>query len=72
MDELDIAEDVLNIPQAAAATRMSEYTIRQAIVRKELPAWIPGGRPPGASGRGVGYRIKKKDLESWYFGEEKR
>lgn len=71
--------DLLDINQAAGATRTSEWIIRQAIRRyresegkdpKGLPAFIPGGRDRQSPGRGQGYRIHKADLHRWYFGEE--
>jgi excisionase family DNA binding protein len=61
--------EVMTIPEAAAALRLTPRTIRKAITLGELRATIIGGRDPLHSGRGLGYRIRREDLQAWYFGE---
>lgn len=61
--------DLLSAREAAEALGVSLQTIRGAIRRKELPAFVVGGRSPKAPGRGLGYRIRKTDLQAWFFGE---
>lgn len=60
--------DLVTLKEAAEATRLSERTIRSAIARGDLAAFIPGNRDKRWPGRGLGYRIKKTDLETWFFG----
>lgn len=60
--------ELVTLQEAARATRLSERTIRSAIKRDELEAFIPGGRDPRKPGRGMGYRIKRSDLQRWFFG----
>lgn len=60
--------DLVTLKEAAEATRLSSKTIRAAITRGALPAFIPGNRNKRTPGRGMGYRIKKADLQSWFFG----
>ena len=67
-DSLDSVADHLTIPEAAKLLRLGQDTIRLAITSGQLPAFIPGGREPRRAGRGVGYRIRKEDLQRWYFG----
>jgi len=64
----DIA--VMTIPEAARVVGVSPRAIRKAIKGKRLRAFIIGGRSPLRSGAGLGYRIKRRDLQAWYFGEE--
>jgi len=59
----------LSIVEAATALNMHHRTIRRAIRSGEIPAHVIGGRDPLRSGRGMGYRIKREDLQRWYFGE---
>lgn len=63
---LEDIPNVLNIAQACQATRLGDYAIREAIKRRELPAFMPGN---GKGGRGLGWRIHKADLEEWFFGK---
>lgn len=60
--------DILTITEAATALAVNPRTIRNAIKSGELPATIIGGRSPLRSGRGLGYRIRREDLQAWYFG----
>lgn len=64
----DIA--VMTIPEAAKVVRVSPRAIRKAIKGGRLKAFIIGGRDPIHSGAGLGYRIKRRDLQAWYFGED--
>jgi excisionase family DNA binding protein len=66
---LDGLAEVLTIREAADALRVSPLTIRRAIKRGEIPATIVGGRDPIKAGRGLGYRVKRDDLQRWFFGE---
>src|SRR3990167_6266664 len=55
---------------ARAAQRAATQPSTEAAMTKrgpELPAFIPGGRAPRASGPRGGYRIWRSDLERWYF-----
>jgi excisionase family DNA binding protein len=63
-------QEILTIPEAAKMVGVGPRTIRQAIRHKKLPAFIVGGRTPNRSGAGLGYRIRKNDLQRWYFGED--
>lgn len=65
-DDLD---EVLSISQAAAKVRLSNATIRKAITSGELAAFTVGGREPRRAGRGLGYRILARHLQTWYFGQ---
>lgn len=60
--------DLLSISAAAREVGVLPRTIRLAIKRKELEAFIIGGRDPLRSGRGLGYRIRREHLQAWYFG----
>lgn len=60
--------DLVTLREAAVATRLSPTTIRAAIKAGHLPAFIPGKRDPRKTGRGMGYRMMKSDLEAWFFG----
>lgn len=62
-------EEVLTIKEAAAKVRLSDQTIRKAITSGELEAFTVGGRDPIRSGRGLGYRILARNLQTWYFGQ---
>lgn len=65
---LDNIGELVTIREAAAATRLSEKTIRHAIVSEALRAFIPGKpRSPLRAGRGNGYRIHRADLQQWFF-----
>jgi excisionase family DNA binding protein len=66
---LDGVAEVLTIAEAATAVGVIPRTIRKAIKSGELPATIIGGRDPLRSGRGMGYRIRREDLQAWYFGK---
>lgn len=59
--------DDLTLKEAAAAVEMTEPTLRKAIKEGELEAYIPRGRDPLRAGRGQGYRIKRVNLQAWYF-----
>ena len=61
--------DVYTVAEAATALRVGQAVIREAIKSKQLVAFIIGGRAPLRAGRGLGYRIKRADLQAWYFGD---
>lgn len=61
---------VMTIPEAAKVVGVSPRAIRKAIRGGRLRAFIIGGRKPIQSGAGLGYRIKRSDLQAWYFGED--
>lgn len=63
-----IAEEVLSLAQCAQLARCSIKLIRAEVLKKRLPAFIPGDRDPKHTGRGLGYRVMKKDLQRWFFG----
>ncbi len=65
---LDDLPESLTLQEAADAVRMDHRTLRRAIRRGELIAYIPRGRDPLRAGRGQGYRIQRQDLQDWYFG----
>ncbi len=65
---LEDLADTLTLQEAARAVAMDERTLRRAIRRGELPAFLPRGREPLRVGRGQGYRISREDLQTWYFG----
>lgn len=65
---LESLGDIVTAAELAKATHLSLRTIRRAIRRGELPAFLPTARPITALGRGMGYRIYKKDAEAWFFG----
>jgi len=69
-DKLMFDVPVMTIPEAARVVGVSPRAIRKAIRGKRLRAFIIGGRSPLRSGAGLGYRIKRRDLQAWYFGEE--
>jgi len=60
-------DHLLTLTEAAAHLGCKIPRLREAIRRRELPAFIPGGRAPRASGPRGGYRIWRSDLERWYF-----
>lgn len=60
--------ELLTITEAAAALHMHPKTIRKAITTGDLKAFTVAGREPLRSGRGLGYRIRREDLQAWYFG----
>lgn len=66
----DGEDEILTIPEAAEMCRLHPRTIRSAITSGRLRAFVIGGRPPLQSGAGLGYRIRKRDLQAWYFGED--
>lgn len=66
---LENIPDFVDVNQAAAAAKVSVKVIRDACKRGDLPSFIPGARPATAPGRGMGYRIKKADLQAWFFGQ---
>ncbi len=67
---IDLADlpDVLTLQEAAAVVGMDHRTLRRAIHRGELAAFLPRNRPALRVGRGQGYRIHRDDLTNWYFG----
>lgn len=60
--------EVLTLGEAARLCRFKPATIRDAIKKGELPGFIPGGRDPGRTGPGHGYRVFRADLQRWFFG----
>lgn len=70
---LDDLPEVMDVKVAAAAVHMESHALRRAIRAGRLPAFLPGGeRDPRKPGRGMGYRIKRSDLQAWYFGQNAR
>lgn len=65
---LELVADLLSVSEAAEVVLVSTQTIRAAIRKGELEAFIPRGRQPKKAGPGMGYRIAKSDLQAWYFG----
>lgn len=73
---LDDIPEIVTVAEAAAAVRMSQAVLKAAIRRGELEAFIPGigtwkSNPTGVkhAGRGRTYRIHRKALARWYFGD---
>lgn len=60
---------LLSLREAALAVKMTVPTLRKAIKRGELDAFIPRGRDPLRAGPRLGYRIKREKLAEWYFGQ---
>lgn len=60
--------EMLTLGEAARLCRYKPATIRDAIKKGELPGFIPGGRTPGHTGPGHGYRVFRADLQRWFFG----
>ncbi len=69
VEELEGLADILTLDEAAHAVHLSDDTLRRAIREGELKAFIPRGRKPSKAGRGMGYRIFRRELKRWYFGE---
>lgn len=70
---LDNIPELVTVSEAAAATRLSPPLIKAAIRRGDLSAFLPGGpRNVKSPGRGMGYRIRRADLQAWYFGQAVR
>jgi len=65
---IDEAQTALTVPEAARRVGVHEDTIRSAIKKGDLPAFLPMGKEPGKGGRGGGYRIMPAALERWYLG----
>jgi excisionase family DNA binding protein len=64
---LEDLPELMSLSEAAEAVRMSVGAIRMAVKSGDLPAFIPRGRDPMRAGRGQGYRIRREDLQKWYF-----
>lgn len=60
---------LMDLRAAANAVEMHPMTLRQAIRKGELEAFIPRGRVPLRAGPGQGYRITRESLTKWYFGQ---
>lgn len=65
------APETFSITEAARLLGLTPQTIRKAIRKGEIEAFIIGNREPLKSGRGMGYRITRAALQSWYFGKTK-
>jgi excisionase family DNA binding protein len=63
------APETFSINEAARLLGLNHQTIRKAVRNGEIPAFIIGNREPLKSGRGMGYRITRADLQAWYFGK---
>lgn len=63
----DDTADILTLGQCAWLCKLKPPTIRDAIKRGELAAFIPRGRAPGRTGPGNGYRVFRADLQRWFF-----
>jgi len=61
--------EYLSLKEAAKLIGVHQATIREAVKSGELPSFIPRGRAPLRAGPGHGYRIKRQDLQEWYFGK---
>lgn len=68
--QLEGINDVLTLIEAAQATGLSSNVIRKAITTGALKAFTPGGVSIHATGRGLGYRVRKADLQRWFLNEE--
>lgn len=69
MAELSIDDlpEIMTLADAAQRVGMSVTTLRKEIKAGALVAFIPRGREPLRAGPGLGYRITKQALTSWYF-----
>jgi Helix-turn-helix domain len=67
--------DTLTVNEAAAGAGVSSDVIRAAIKSGALEAFTIGAEPGAAlnrkGGRGKGYRIRRAELERWFFGQPK-
>lgn len=61
----------LTVLEAAKLMNLHHRTIRNAIRAGELEAFIPRGKDPRRTGRGLGYRIRQSRLQTWFFGPAK-
>jgi excisionase family DNA binding protein len=60
---------VYTIAEAAKQLGINPVTVREAIVSGELKAFLPlGKKDPRRTGPGLGWRIKREELQKWYFG----
>lgn len=66
--KLDDLPDVMDATAAAAAVHVHRETILRHIKSGALPAFMPMGKTTRSPGRGMGYRIHRRDLQRWYFG----
>lgn len=64
---LDDLPTIMTLAEAAQAVEMKVPTLRVAIKRGELDAFIPRGREPLRAGPGQGYRITREALTRYYF-----
>jgi len=64
---LEDLPELMTLAEAAKVVEMHHRTLRRAIIRGELEAFIPRGRDPLRAGRGHGYRITREALASWYL-----
>lgn len=62
-------EPMLSLRQAAELVGMNIVTLREAIHAGTLKAYLPRDVPPDRVGR-AGYRIRKPDLQAWFFGKQ--
>lgn len=65
----EAGERIFTIPEAAAQLGIHERTVRAAIKSGELEAFLPRGKTdPRRAGPGLGWRIRSRDLHTWFFG----
>lgn len=69
--KLDQLAEEMTVNEAATATGRSNRFIAAAIKAGRLKAHGVAGYPGNQGGRGLGWRIRRADLEAWWFGEEK-
>ncbi len=67
----DGAPDYYDLYEAARACQMHVRTLRNKIHNGSLRAITPLDAHPKHLGRGGRYRIRRVDLQAWYFGETK-
>lgn len=68
--KLEDLPDVLDVTAAAAAVHVNRETLMRHIKSGALAAFTPMGKTNRSPGRGMGYRIHRRDLQRWYFGPQ--
>lgn len=66
--KLEDLPDVMDVTTAAAAVHVNRETILRHIKTGALASFMPMGKTNRSPGRGMGYRIHRRDLQRWYFG----